>query len=249
MCELATTIVFDDIELKMKTIVDKTGLWTYNNDKPENDLVSHVLRRDHCWEPYQTEVTIELLKTLQPSIFLDIGAHIGYYSLIAAAYGWSVESYEMNPLYFKILDDNIQDNNFKELITSHKIRVAPEHTIDSIINGRKIGIIKIDVEGAEPEIIQGLQKSLANQLVDSLIIEISPKFRDHETLIKLIQNIQSYGYNYYDLGLSPQRHLDMHTHHLQQLPPFDIADIYKISQTNLLFIKKNLLQEIADQQN
>jgi hypothetical protein len=104
-------------------------------------------------------ITIELLKKLQTSLFwmleniLDITV-----SLLLHMDGqiarWPVESYELNPLYFKILNDNIQENQFQNVITVHHIRVAPEHPINSIINERKIGIIKIDVEGSEPELLK-----------------------------------------------------------------------------------------------
>ncbi len=242
MSEIMTFINFEDKQLDIKTISDLDKSWEPNSNKQENDLISHILRRDHSWEPYQTEITIELLKKLSNKKFIDIGAHIGYYSLIAASYGWFVESYESNSLYYKIFDDNIICNNFTELIKSYNIRVDEKISHDNISNQKNIGIIKIDVEGAEPEIIQGLTKSLKNQDIDALIIEISPKFRNVEILIQLIQNIHSYGYNYYDLGLSPQRQMNTNTNHLENLSMFDINDLHSIDQTNLLFIKKNLLE-------
>jgi FkbM family methyltransferase len=46
-------------------------------------VISERIRRDGCWEPYETALLLELLRPGQ--VFVDVGANIGYFSVIAAS--------------------------------------------------------------------------------------------------------------------------------------------------------------------
>lgn len=233
-------INFGGKTFNMTTLVGKLGTWSSGDLTPENDLVSHCLRRDGCWEPYQTEVTIELLKKLRTRVFIDVGAHLGYYSLIAASYGWEVKSFEMNSMYHSVFLQNINECSFGENLTTNLSRVGTQTKLDDVISGELIGLIKIDVEGSEPDVMKSLAVSLEKQLVDVIIIEISPKYLELGILQKMIENIQKHGYNVFDIGLSPQRRFQTNTNHLENLKPFEMDDLRNISQTNLLFMLPNL---------
>lgn len=240
MLNTQVNINFGGKTFNMTTLVGKLGIWRSGDLTPENDLVSHCLRRDGCWEPYQTEVTIELLKKLRARIFIDVGAHLGYYSLIAASYGWEVKSFEMNSMYYSMFLQNINECSFGGNLTTNLSRVGTQTKLDDVISGKLIGLIKIDVEGSEPEVIKSLVVSLEKQLIGAIIIEISPKYLDFEILQEMIENIQKHGYNVFDLGLSPQRRLQNNTNHLENLKPFEMINLRNISQTNLLFMLPNV---------
>ena len=80
------------MDIKLKTVIVnffgknvKLIIFNYNyyNSKKINneglDIISKCIDgHDNCWEPYQTEITKELLKSGK-EIFVDIGSHIGYY--------------------------------------------------------------------------------------------------------------------------------------------------------------------------
>ena len=53
-----------------------------NSNKEDLDIISKCLETHNCWEPYQTEITKEILKDGN-NIFIDIGSHLGYYSLLS----------------------------------------------------------------------------------------------------------------------------------------------------------------------
>lgn len=76
-----------------------------------NDLVSRVILETGSWEP---ESTAALLSKLGPgSTFIDVGAHIGYYSLMAAAAvgpQGRVIAVEPNPETLSYLNENVRES-------------------------------------------------------------------------------------------------------------------------------------------
>jgi hypothetical protein len=210
---------------------DKNCTWIPNDFDYKNDLVSHCIFNDFCWEPYQTEVMIEIYKSLTNKLFIDIGSHIGYYSLIASHFGLNVRAFEQNENIFDILSLNLENKSSVEL----KNELVHQQT--TILNeNENVGLIKIDVEGGEPEIIDGLQPFISNYKIDSAIVEISPKFRSLSDLHRLIEIFTSCGYKVYDIGLSEERRqLNPNTQHLHNLKTFIPDSLNYIHQTNLLF--------------
>ncbi|MGB1139856.1 MAG: FkbM family methyltransferase [Halioglobus sp.] len=49
----------------------------------QDQFVSRQLREEGIWEPYETTLLLSLLR--QGDVFVDVGANIGYFSLLAAA--------------------------------------------------------------------------------------------------------------------------------------------------------------------
>lgn len=73
--------------------------------------VSRQIRRNGIWEPYETAL---LIRYLQPgAVFLDVGANIGYYSVIASGLvgdQGQVVAYEPDPENFRLLRENLAAN-------------------------------------------------------------------------------------------------------------------------------------------
>ena len=131
-------------------------------------------------------------------VVIDVGANIGYYTLIFAQLvgkSGTVISFEPEPKNFSILKKNVEINNYKNVILEQKIvsrkneisklflaesGIVGHHTnssknsknfieIESItlddytkkLNlSNKIKFIKIDVEGAEPNVLYGAENIL-----------------------------------------------------------------------------------------
>jgi hypothetical protein len=232
-------IIKTDIYLDIDTIFINTMKKSENDniDDINNDIVSSELRTNKCWEPLQTEIIIELLKKLDNKEFVHIGAHIGYYSIIASAYGFNVNSYESNEVYYKILEMNTKKNN--------KIKIYNEeitkNNVYNIFKNNNIGIFKLNMFGNEPEIIYGLSKFINEDKIDCLITEISPKFRPIEVwedIIKFLSN----KYFIYNIDFSSPRFLNFNTNHISSLPIFNLDLIKNMNQTNILCIRKNLIK-------
>jgi len=78
--------------------------------------VSKQIIESGCWETYETQLVIDRLKP--DSVFVDVGANIGYYTLIAASligeHG-QVFSFEPDPENFYLLQRNLQHNGFAKV--------------------------------------------------------------------------------------------------------------------------------------
>ncbi len=153
---------------------------------------------------------IEYFRPNYGDIVVDIGAHIGLYSLIGSkrvGEKGKIIAIEPHPSNFEILNRNIQLNQFTNIITlncaiydknmrmrlystdvsgfsghhslilkrAEKFIEVNAYTLDYILQSlgiMEVNWIKIDVEGAEFEVLQGAQDILANSKDLSLIIEL-----------------------------------------------------------------------------
>ena len=76
-----------------------------------DQMISETLRREKIWEPYETSLMLDYPDA--GDVFVDVGANIGYYTLLAAQRvgpKGKVFAYEPNPENFALLKDNIELN-------------------------------------------------------------------------------------------------------------------------------------------
>lgn len=89
------------------------------------EYISNYIRTYYCWEPITTEIVLELLKDATPNtIFVDIGANIGYFSMLAASKNFHVVAFEPVEANLSLLKKSIADNNFDKLILTHKTLIS-----------------------------------------------------------------------------------------------------------------------------
>lgn len=230
---IKTDLYLDINTLFLHTLIKDDG---DTEDSINNDLVSMDIRNYKCWEPYQTEIIVELLKKLNNKYFIHLGAHIGYFSLICASYGFNVKSYERRKEYYKILEMNVIKNKNINISNEDIYKNNVYKIFKDISN---LGLVKLNMAGNEPEIIYGMKNYIENDKIDCIIIEISPKYRPIEIWKDLIVFLLE-KYKVYDIGLSPPRSLDFNTNHLSTLILFDLKLIETLDQTNILCIRNNL---------
>ncbi|KGE05133.1 FkbM family methyltransferase [Pseudohaliea rubra] len=80
---------------------------------PGVDLVSDRLRRERCWEPFETRLCLALVGP--GAICVDVGANIGYFTVLAAALAGPagrVYAFEPDPDNFALLERNVHLNGF-----------------------------------------------------------------------------------------------------------------------------------------
>jgi hypothetical protein len=77
-----------------------------------NDHISKVIRQTGVWEP---NVTYWIEKLSQGGVFLDVGANIGYCSLVASKKYAKVYSFEPIPENYTLLEKSIQDNHIQNI--------------------------------------------------------------------------------------------------------------------------------------
>jgi FkbM family methyltransferase len=102
--------------------------------------ISQELILSGKWEEYETELFKKYAK--KDDVVLDIGAHIGYYTLIAARIvgdKGKVYAFEPDPKNFKILKRNVEENGYKNIILVNKALSNKSGRIKLFINKENTG--------------------------------------------------------------------------------------------------------------
>ena len=84
-----------------------------------DDYISNVIRHYGCWEPNLTEFIIYLHKKhdISNKIIFDVGANIGYYSLLCSALDNTNQIHAFEPLKinYELIDKTIDSQNIKNI--------------------------------------------------------------------------------------------------------------------------------------
>lgn len=99
--------------LRIPSLSDELSLYVHE----QGDLVvSERIREAGIWEPYETHLIVKALQSA--TNFVDVGANIGYYSVIAASLlrgKGRVFSFEPEPANFSLLEKSIAANKFENV--------------------------------------------------------------------------------------------------------------------------------------
>ena len=93
------------------------------------DVVGRFIYKYDIYEPETTHCLLSEIQFNSDDIVLDVGANIGWYSLIAAKYGANVHAFEPDPLNFKLLNENIDINHYSSKIQAHQLAVSDQESI------------------------------------------------------------------------------------------------------------------------
>ena len=160
---------------------------------PQDAFMRPVMLRTGWWEP---EVKEPIERLLQPGwSFLDIGAHIGYFTLIASKITSDLTAIEPDPRIYDLLRSNIYDNNLPVVALRCALWDSVGHLpFQSAYDGNTgkgyvgegtgtaqtttldcvgtFDMIKCDAEGAEYRIFSAAPRTLSAAQV--IIFEYSP---------------------------------------------------------------------------
>jgi FkbM family methyltransferase len=128
------------------------------------------------------------------SVFWDVGSYTGMYSLFAATAGAETIAIERDPRMVDILSNNITANAVTELVQVLPIALSDEHRIETLqgvdwAGGEKRStvhlpattlieswgiappdFVKVDVEGAEREVLEGFGQYLSD--CEAVLVEV-----------------------------------------------------------------------------
>lgn len=79
-------------------------------------IISTRLKKERCWEAYETALTLQHLQS--GDVYVDVGANIGYYTLVAAQRvgpRGKVIAYEPDADNFALLQSNVLLNNLPQV--------------------------------------------------------------------------------------------------------------------------------------
>ncbi len=172
---------------------------------------------EYTLKEYEPDVVRRFTSAIKPGdIVVDVGANIGYYTLVAArSVGKSgrVYAFEPDPTNFHMLTNNIKANACGNVVPVKKAVCATTGTtqllqkkasthslfdhplaptkqsvlvetiaLDDFLSAlsqadqQRVSLVKIDAEGAEPLILEGLVNFIRRKSVLTLICELIPGF-------------------------------------------------------------------------
>ena len=172
---------------------------TINNFIFEIDIRESIERKTYFIREYEKQRMDQLhylSKELESKILIDVGANIGFYSILSSSRYDKIYSFEPNKRNFRVLKRNIDNNKLKNIkILNFGLGESEETLIgnsntkgelfqtsgfaisknnkkgesvlikkgDNILKLRNTNLtIKIDVEGFEPFVLNGLKSTLIN---------------------------------------------------------------------------------------
>lgn len=173
-------------------------------------------------EPVLTE---HVLRTLSPGdTFVDVGAHLGWFSLLAAARGARVLAFEMQAGLAPLVQENVELNGFEERVSvipcglgsecglvpyrrrslsaakgvsteeDEDVLLAPCLTLDVALAGIRPALIKIDVEGFEGHVLEGGAETLARHR-PPLVLELhDASTRYGHSIAGVLRTLDGLGY-------------------------------------------------------
>lgn len=273
-------------ELDKLPLVRRTVNFLYHHLKPKGNIAlievqghkMYVDPRDMAiprqlityghYEKYATELFKKLVK--RGDVIVDIGAHIGHYTLIAAdlvGEDGKVFAFEPAPDNYAFLVKNVEVNGYNNVTTvqkavsnkggTTKLLLNPHDTGQhAIYNGHddrnslvietvtlddffkdkenRIDIIKMDVEGAEMLVLQGMSEILKRNNDLKIFTEFSPTMlrRAGSSPEEYLKQLMSYGFKLFYINEKSET-----------LEPIDIDKAMQIGAeekwTNLLCLREN----------
>lgn len=154
---------------------------------PGQDDVSKTLDKYGMWDLDQSNLLEKILmKGDESGIFIDVGAHIGYFSRLALRLGYIVHSFEGESEMSRLLEMNAKKAVRHDMWFDEKTGPV---TGPSLI---KIKVMKIDIEGSEKFAIHHFHEVIKAGLVENIIMEVSPCFNSGYP--ELIRELKDIGY-------------------------------------------------------
>ncbi len=209
------------------------------------------------YEEFETSIVKKEVN--RGDVVIDIGANIGYYTLIFAKLvgeKGKVFAFEPDPTNFQLLKKNVEINGFHNVILEQKalsdnsgkmmLSLNDKNTAGHYLNFENqdttnsvevdilsldeyflnknidINFIKMDVEGAESNVIKGMPNILKNSKDLKMIVEYNPTAIHH-------------------LGLNPENYLN-----LLLINGFSLYNIDEITNTMKKTQKNELLKQYSN---
>ena len=182
-------------------------------------------------ESLQAEYCTNNLLIPNNYLVIDIGANIGEFGLYWSRRGHEVIAFEPDPVEFAALRKNLPNETlyqsglwshetelefFENNVTGDSSFINPDSnksfvskylkvsTLDSHCNSQHyIGLIKLEAEGAEPEIIQGATETLKKTLY--ITCDLGPERgpENHSTLVEVVNILKELSFQ--PIKFNPQR--------------------------------------------
>lgn len=168
---------------------------------PGQDDVCLGLACNGIWEGYETLVMSQILhEGDRRQRVLDVGAQLGYYTMLAASYGYEVVAVEGHEESLQHLLESAERNGWGDLVDARALWLDADTAPSSWPPGEYL-LLKADIEGAEQHAVRWCRDLFVERRLRYALLEISPCFNG--SYPELVEWILGCGYDAYMLPSKP----------------------------------------------
>jgi FkbM family methyltransferase len=242
---------------------------------PNDQVVTPAIQQQRLWEPNETHWFVRSVG--QGDVVVDVGANVGYYTLIAGhlvGESGRVYAFEPDPESFSLLERNVRLNGLTNVVLEQKaasneagalrLYLAEKNRGDHRIfqiegedrafveveavalddyfgdRANRIDFVKIDTQGAEMMVLQGMDTILRANEGLVMAVEYAPRLlhRFGVEPSKLVDLLTAYDFRFFDLNFAP-------TVGLPEVTRDGLRKTYRIRHwgfTNLLCVKSGVAE-------
>lgn len=204
---------------------------------PANDGVSMSIDVQGRWEGYETLLALTVCRP--GDTVVDVGAHLGWFSLCAASRGADVLAIEADPAVAAILSDNADQDGLPGTI--HVARGWINNDTPSPAT-HPIRLLKVDIEGLEGDAVTVFWEGFSSQAIDYAMIEVTPAFGEAQATV-IMRLLAGFGYSAYRIPKGYQSNVPAHDplDYLAAERRIDApADILQWPQSNVWFAREGI---------
>lgn len=167
---------------------------------PADDEVSRSIYIQGVWEAFETSLFLDILdRGNRDNVVIDVGANLGWYTVLANKLGYHVAAFEPDLDIYEILKWNCYENQKSDLEEYGTAGIAKawvnEKTPQLSATAETVEFLKVDIEGMEKHAVKMCEKLFEAKKINYALIEISPCFND--SYPDLVEQIAGYGYKVY----------------------------------------------------
>ena len=161
-----------------------------------DDHVSRMLLEHGTWEPHVLAALDELGVLDAPEeseVVLDFGCQVGWYARHAADRGFHVLALDGDGECLDVCAANVAraaERADRDLVLSRGWLDERTRTLPLPADGTRVRLVKADVESSECHVVRACSRLLDAGVVEWILLEISPVFRDdyrEEVLVPLLE--------------------------------------------------------------
>lgn len=189
------------------------------------DDVSRTLINQGHWEPVESQIVRDVLMLGDRAMgIIDVGAHIGWYSIMAAKMNYAVMAFEGDAENCAVLKRNAKLNHCADKISIYNWWIDASHPP---INPEDKHFVKMDIEGNERYAVAMFAPLLRHGGANYVLMEVSPIFKPGYP--RVVAQMQEWGYEAYRLPDKPTALRELLKSH-----KFDAN--WDFGQANFLFV-------------
>lgn len=218
--------------MKTVTISDKAYIFDIFND---NDLISYNINRTGIWDKYITHILLELYKLGLTNTFIDIGANIGYFSILSAPYCKNVIAFEPNSICVNKFKNSILHNNFNNIQLNAVACGLTNEVKQLVYYTNNIGAATLNKDMFELKMYIPILKSINKKTVDINVINMHHYLTENSIENIDILKIDTEGHEYEILkSIEPYFKNKQVNAVIIELSPMWEKDIYSIDIIHFL---------------